>query len=46
MSVTMLACQLSLYESWWVRREELDLSDWEANVNSEYESHGIKEWTG
>jgi hypothetical protein len=33
-------------ETWWVRREESDLTDWEAQEMADLESCGIKGWMG
>jgi hypothetical protein len=32
------------FESWWVRREESDLSDWEAELMTNHDDTGLKKW--
>jgi hypothetical protein len=34
------------FETWWVRMEESDLADWEAQEMTDHESYGIKGWVG
>ncbi|KAF5573400.1 hypothetical protein FPANT_12397 [Fusarium pseudoanthophilum] len=32
------------YDSWWVRREESDLSDWEAELMANHNDTGLEKW--